>query len=1121
MAKELSNKDVAELAKIWADAEKNQISANQALKETAKLTKKVGESTDKVGEKIKRVTKEYNNWEDVIKDIKNEEIDVEGAVEDTVKNMASMTNELKRQALAGKITFGSMIKKQGIINKQYEKLKGLAYGIATGNTKTFSPKAAERYALELQKIDFVLSGQKVGLNTVEDAVGGVGDAFRAIGRRSPKDLKSSGEGIKELGKTFSIAGEVAAEEGKAISGSLLKGAGAALGGFSKLLTGPIGIVAMAGKALFDISMEADTFVKNANKRFAQVRGPNITTKDVKRQFREFNDLLYDTSENIKVGLKPEEVMSFVESLTAAGTHLDTLNTGFKNYRDAVFVAAKASRTLGVELPAVANMMGTMMNELRMNMDQVDNQFVEMAFDAQKAGMSTDRFWNAVENASASLAFYGVFIGSASKQMAQFSKTGVMGFKETADAVTNLTQAFSKMDFGKKMAFIQFAGIENVRKEFADLGKDFKRQVDELKGKKESLLEEKKGKEGSPEEAELSSQIEKLDDQLRNLQRQQETAEKTGRGERGFGETAADIAANIAMVSGKTLPLLQKGIMNQLGTKFDSLVNINGQNQRIFEQYLETQGVSVDLAHELIGMAKDINFGVKGGSEDIIKEVEGGNKITKDQAADLERIFKTTKKEELPTELEDYLVKSGKVSKDNARKLAMYIKYDKKGRYTAKMQELLTRKLTGEGLGNIKKAVDDLIDQSGIADGMLGDNAEVSNKTQREMKKTALDTFQKMKKLTLSNKDIADIAGSDFEWRKANIIQLAHIADVAGNILTLLGGWFKQRGYEPPATKAEEKILDKLTLLTEDSGEQTKNFATYAKGVLSATKTFNKLNDVQDILKSIDAESDPEKQTAAFSSAIEEAQKTAETTGDKTVLNKLLDAQKEFQTALQKNTEAQKGAQGDDLLKLQYQANHLLSGIIEGNDENIKGVQKGLQRDQNIVDLMKKNYKAMDANAFDFLEALKEGDKGQIADQVKSALDDAGGDLGKALKNLGDIISPSQYIFQYGAFSPLQGTGTPDVPFSGRGATQSFDNLKTSATFKSSGPVLVDRGESILSRDLTKIMAQPKGIPGIGGGKANIDVHIYAYDRDMPQKVKNAVQGAIYQWQQTGMIGGLA
>ena len=264
-----------------------------------------------------------------------------------------------------------------------------------------------------------------------------------------------------------------------LAGTILKTFGGVTGSMAKMFTGLAGWVAMGVLALGKLGLAADEFAKKANKRFLTIRGPDIMTPDVKGQFKSFNDQLFSAAKNIRIGMNADEVAGFMEQLTAAGSHLSLVENKMVSYREAVYAAAKASRTLGVEIPYIADKMSMMMTELHLNVKEIDDVFVQTAFDAKKAGLSTDRFFTAIENTSASLAFYGVFIKSASENMKQFAESQIMSAKDAAAMTEELGQSFTKMTDEQKAAFVGLVGPEKVRDMFKETEKEWRKKAMDL------------------------------------------------------------------------------------------------------------------------------------------------------------------------------------------------------------------------------------------------------------------------------------------------------------------------------------------------------------------------------------------------------------------------------------------------------------------------------------------------------------------------------------------------------------------------------------------------------------------------------------------------------------------
>jgi hypothetical protein len=329
--------------------------------------------------------------------------------------------------------------------------------LITEASKTFAELNKTMKQMDSKNIKEATKEVKTLNDAVEDIGSGLGH-LKNMWKASPKDIGKSAAAAQRWSGEMKNALESAGKM-KGAMGMAAKAAGALggiVGGISKSLLGMPGLVLMGIKAVIDTAMKIDGYVKGMNKDFARVRGPQIMTRDISKQFKDFNSAVTSIGNNLRDGLQVSEVKAFMESMTAAGLRIGTLNEGFYSYRDAVHVAAKASKVFGTDLVATGAFMGKMMIDFKMDLEDVDDSFVQVAFDAEKSGMSTDRFWNAVQNASASLSFYGAFIKGVSKNIKAFSETQVTGAEESVQAIDQMTKMFAKNATQTNMAFIEIA-----------------------------------------------------------------------------------------------------------------------------------------------------------------------------------------------------------------------------------------------------------------------------------------------------------------------------------------------------------------------------------------------------------------------------------------------------------------------------------------------------------------------------------------------------------------------------------------------------------------------------------------------------------------------------------------
>ena len=763
-ALDASIKKVQKLVDVQARLKEGKISAKEAT-----------DAIEKLGKATEKATKQTVDFSDVWSEkIKGMTDDLDELIE-TTKIMP-----FKKQFDSKNIV--DMVKRVNALKKELA---------ATFKTKgPIDEKKVARIDTRIKKLTEDIAASKHELDAmadVKDIAAGfksIGGLWRAFSTKSPKGLRDASYEAGRVGDKLKASGEDAlgmAGLGKKISGMLLKTLGGVFSSLATMLSSPAGWIAIAIKGIWDMGMAADEFVKNANKRFAQVRGPDIMTTDVKGQFRKFNDLIFDMGKNLRVGLNADQVMEFVQSITQAGVHLDKLNTGFSNYRDAVYVAAKASKTLGVELPLVGNMMGTMINELRMNMQNVDKSFVEMGFDAQKAGISTDKFWGAIENATASLGFYGIGIEGVSKTMASFSKTGAMGIKETSDSVANLTQTFSKMSEEHRAALIQLAGPDI----FVDMGKkmekEWRSKAGTLKTQINVLLEKRKTTEkGSPEEVEINNNLDKLQDQFANANRMISMGAKAQTG------SAVDMATMLPYMSGtEQATTLLTALMKKTGVK--SWKDLLGVNQILLEKVEENLGIPSDLVRQLTAQATDISDkmedslgiledGVSSDDSflkqlsDIADPVSDIPAVGKDMSALIDLTKAAEPDQEKIAKASESLVKtmvdSGRFSEDAAKNVAKSLILDKTtDKKFAKlvMEQVTANKKQKKSLPEMIKILRAGYKAAGIDNEGLIESGNLTTESIGGLQDRAEATFKQAVKQTLSFKEMQAIAADQGKW----------------------------------------------------------------------------------------------------------------------------------------------------------------------------------------------------------------------------------------------------------------------------------------------------------------------------------------------------------------------
>jgi hypothetical protein len=663
----------------------------------------------------------------------------EETIDDIAKNMKKI--HLEKGLPVGKVIIVN--KQMAVLQKRIEHIKNLKgpFNAASLDKQKKRIATITKEAVSLNKN--VSGGVKVSTQRFADMAEGAGsfkDLFHSL-KGSPKDMLKTAEG----------AGEVA-DKLKSMGG-MAKGLGSALGGVSKIFGGPAGIAMAAGKALFDITVQADTFVKNANKGFASIRGPDIMTSDVEGQFKEFNDQIYNASANIRDGLNADAIRGFMEALSQSGYNITRLQGGLTTYRTAVDVAAKASKSLGVDIVQVGAYMGTLLNDFREDLAEVDKSFVQVAFDAKKSGMSTNNFWNTVQNATASLTLYGVKIDSAGKLLKTFSQNQIGGVKDAEAAAQDMLSVFKSTDRAQSALIMQMSKSGGF-----DLAGAFQKKAGEQGTKATKIKEEIKLVEAKPRTEENLSALDKLHTDLVNAEKDQANYTKATilaqKGDYvGLGTYFGDLANNVSDI----VPALLKGMIPGL----TNIGKIDEHNLAVLEKTSQLTGLSVPALRTIVKNAQFVNkelsdlsdymgdFGgklidatdeTKKGIGDAITEMDSGN----------EKGFE---------DLNNALLQAG-MDPVQAKEMANLAKSNEVIRAILKKTLVQDKVVAKKELVNLQKTLksDDVSNKAAF------NSIDDQKASAAEMSKKSDDTFKKITSLTLSSQETMDIMGDEAKYR---------------------------------------------------------------------------------------------------------------------------------------------------------------------------------------------------------------------------------------------------------------------------------------------------------------------------------------------------------------------
>jgi len=426
-----------------------------------------------------RLTKNTKIFEDVIKNLSDEyKESTEAAIE-----MADMTKDQYNKMLESAEQYKKALEKMTgePVEWKMKTRKEIKQEARLGLTEKVGGKA--RGAL----------GSLGGVLGMKPAVlGKAAGAFDKVW----DNAKKVGPAFKGVAKELSIAGNGA---------GMFMGALNLLG--KALLANPIGLLVGSLAAVMTVVNDLDKMIKGLNKSWREMAGSPVLLKNIRGSMKEFNDSLFVVSRNMRLGIKAGDAQDFFKALTATGVSLEGVKSRVGDYNTVIEAAFTNSRMFGVSFNEMGTMMGDQMMNLRSSLDDVTNAFKTMSYDAAVAGVSSQKFYQVVENASMGLSFYGNYLKAASGMLRKFSDTGVMGFKDASDTVATLLGTIKGMGSESRMQLISVLDPKNVQSMFGKYLDETDKQIDDQTKKIEKL----QGRKGRTEAEE--DQLKAAKDQL--------------------------------------------------------------------------------------------------------------------------------------------------------------------------------------------------------------------------------------------------------------------------------------------------------------------------------------------------------------------------------------------------------------------------------------------------------------------------------------------------------------------------------------------------------------------------------------------------------------------------------
>lgn len=1055
------------------------------MADVSKLIENLSEADlDKLADKLSKSRKGMKSFSDQIsKSHKGMKLFAD-QVNDLSKSLENAADE------AQKIHFEKGMKPEVLADfvKEYKELSKEVESYQKKARNAFDPDEIKKYMEEIKKtkskIDMLGKSTeatfKTGTGAIDDMAEGFGDFGRSMkkwGSGNRQSMKEAGKDMVTLGGDWTKLGSrMAAQKG------IVKGVGTAMAklgpvmqGIGAKMLGPAGIIYSIVKGAVDMGMAMDQYVKDVNKTFAMIRGPDITTTDVKKQFQEFNNMIYNTGENIRVGLDAKQITGFFEAIGQAGMSIQQLNLGLHDYRDAIFIASKASKTLGVDLPYVASLMEDMIMNFRMNLDQVDKAFVQVSFDAKKSGLSTDRFWTAIKNATASLSMYGNFISSISKQLPKFARTGAAGMAETADAVQTLGQMWKGMSDEQRASVVALGGnLGYAKKRAEEMRDEYRKKASELGKEVEVYIQMREAAVGRKAGAD---ELAKIDDSINKARIEQSynmgLAKKADEAAGSRNEVA--LASYMEMSSDESAKyigdMLRKNLKDSAGNPITSLADIANENLLVANKALGAQAIDTKLLMFIKGGVQGV-FDLTGMAATSMEKI---NKLEKNSQGIILKEFKLNKKN-----LKESLLQTD-IDRTSAEDLAQ-IGSINNDTFEA-LQQLVNGSISSaDFMASVKK--------SGAADAVFEKIETEKAKEVQAQADQAEKTFKSIVGQTLSFKEMQKIAEDEIAWRTQTLGIFKKVGEGVSDVVR----WLSMR---KKFETSEQKMADQQVKATNLPKWRTKEKIKKAAlgGALNAIPGLGPLlsvavamskegqlskGDVKDITSEL---SDKIKDTNSKLESLDQIDEKLNNVKSLTELKDIKGSTEEEKEYLKTINEYMKEGMSEDLFKAQL-------GINKKNaaeQKNLLTKQKSSL--ENNVELLTKVVNSSEELVDQYLLS-------KVSDKKQKDI----------IADLNNKMDPIDIAKKYGVSQRVISALTPKTP--------SFQGLRHPLTIdRPSMTATLHKGETILPRPgmITGGVNAPTG-----AGQKTININVNATEKDLAQRIANEIRSHLYREQLTGM-----
>lgn len=292
------------------------------------------------------------------------------------------------------------------------------------------------------------------------------------GMKFGRDMQIKGHGMGGLkGKALVGLGGLSKSLGPLVTtlaklGPILGGAAAIFGSIVKLILDVESAAKEMNKQILEGASAAETFAASGGKAGKAFNNLDSTLDRIRSEAT--------SMENIRWGLKAEDVIRVTNTMAQQGVTLESLKKDFANAGNAADASARQvkgfgdmarmsfaySRMMGVSLQEITDFQAEMFTEMGQSLSGMQLQFARMTKDATESGISTNKFFSILRGVSSDLGLYTTRVGQAASMLKLLGKA--MNPREAQKFMSVATQGFKQMGEEDRIRMTLLAGEGKMR-----------------------------------------------------------------------------------------------------------------------------------------------------------------------------------------------------------------------------------------------------------------------------------------------------------------------------------------------------------------------------------------------------------------------------------------------------------------------------------------------------------------------------------------------------------------------------------------------------------------------------------------------------------------------------------